>query len=932
MRFNTRICCSCLMAFTIGSMSSISLAGLADIESARARFSESNPTTNMLKSAQGQIRRIYGTAFGHGETPLDAVTSFKDLWSGIYGVPAAQLNPAPLEEGRSHLQPIVYRPGTGNYQFTGAYFSQQIDGVPVFGTRLCVLVRNEPGYPVVLASSELKHIGDWAPDGNGPAPDRAGAQAAAERFFGAPARLVSEPTWMIFAGGEGELLDPRLSMRVEATTGRKSDGTYRRWLLLVDQRTNEILYEENRVLNCQPQGLGTAFTALASADVTGTVSGMATEWSGADECEPEVETVLPYAQVTASNGQTAYADSNGDYVLATAEGETVNITSGLIGQWFTVNNQIGEDETITQEASDGGTGDFLHNWNNADEHVRAQVNAYLEANIVRDFTLQFNPEYPVIATQVQFPTNVNLNDSCNAYYDYSSTNYYIAAGGCNNTAFSVIVHHEYGHHLVSCAGSGQGAYGEGMGDVMGVLITGDAQLARGFFQGQCSTGIRNADNNCQFLASGCSSCGSEIHACGQLISGCVWDVRENLMAQYPNGNDIVSNLAVNAMLLHNGSAIDEAIVIDYLTLDDDDADIGNGTPHYQEISLGFWAHGLDAPQLDFLSFSFPDGQPDKVDPDGGTTMAVRIDANLSEVLEGSEQVWIDSGSGYQVLDLPSTGEGSYEVVFPPAACGTSVGYVFRAQTTDGSLVFNPPDWPDSYYSAYAAEDVLVAIDDNFETDQGWQVTGTSTTPWVRVVPPADGPAWKPQSDFDGSGMCYLTHVQAELDGTTILTSPPIDAGDGGTLTFAFWLAQRQSNPAQPEDGMQLFVSTDGDGADWTLVRDWHTYANEWRTDSLTIGPDGEVPASSNLFLRFVAIDEDVDNRVKAGIDAVQMISVDCESAPCPSDLSGDGMVNVEDLLAVIAGWGGPDGDATGDGMTNVDDLLQVIGDWGSTCD
>jgi len=686
------------------------------------------------------------------------------------------------------------------------------------------------------------------------------------------------------------------------------------------------------VLNCFPQGVSTAVAAVATSDISGTVSGMATEWSGADECEIEVETQLPYAQVTASNGQTVYADSNGAYVLPTSEGETVDVTSGLIGQWFTVNNQSGEDAIITRETSDGETEDFVHNWTNAEEQVRAQVNAYLEANIVRDFTLQFNPAYPVIATQTQFPTNVNLNDSCNAYYDYSSTNYYIASGGCNNTAFSVIVHHEYGHHLVACAGSGQGEYGEGMGDVMGVLITGDPQLARGFFQGQCSTGIRNADNSCQYLASGCSSCGSQIHACGQLISGCVWDIRENLMAEYPNGNDIISSLAINAMLLHNGTSIDEAIVIDYLTLDDDDADIGNGTPHYQEIALGFQAHDLDAPQLDFLSFSFPDGRPDKVDPDGGTTLSVRIDPNLAEVLEGSEQVWIDSGSGYQVLDLPSTGDGSYEVMFPPATCGTEVGYVFRAQTTDGSLVFNPSDWPDSFYTAYAAEDVLVAIDDDFETDQGWEVTGTSTTPWVRVVPPADGPAWKPQSDYDGSGRCYLTHAQAELDGTTILTSPPIDAGDGGTLTFAFWLAQRQNNPAQPEDGMQLFVSTDGDGSDWTLVRDWHTYANEWRTDSLTIGPEGEVPASPYLFLRFVAIDEDVDNRVKAGVDAIQMISVDCESAPCPSDLSGDGMVSVDDLLAVIAGWGGPDGDATGDGTTNVDDLLQIIGDWGSTCE
>ena len=40
---------------------------------------------------------------------------------------------------------------------------------------------------------------------------------------------------------------------------------------------------------------------------------------------------------------------------------------------------------------------------------------------------------------------------------------------------------------------------------------------------------------------------------------------------------------------------------------------------------------------------------------------------------------------------------------------------------------------------------------------------------------------------------------------------------------------------------------------------------------------------------------------------------------CDGDINGDGTVNVDDLLAVIAGWGDP---------YNVDDLLLVIGGWG----
>lgn len=49
---------------------------------------------------------------------------------------------------------------------------------------------------------------------------------------------------------------------------------------------------------------------------------------------------------------------------------------------------------------------------------------------------------------------------------------------------------------------------------------------------------------------------------------------------------------------------------------------------------------------------------------------------------------------------------------------------------------------------------------------------------------------------------------------------------------------------------------------------------------------------------------------------------------CPADPSGDGIVDVEDLLAVIAGWGTDAADLNFDGTTDVSDLLLVIGGWG----
>jgi len=55
-----------------------------------------------------------------------------------------------------------------------------------------------------------------------------------------------------------------------------------------------------------------------------------------------------------------------------------------------------------------------------------------------------------------------------------------------------------------------------------------------------------------------------------------------------------------------------------------------------------------------------------------------------------------------------------------------------------------------------------------------------------------------------------------------------------------------------------------------------------------------------------------------------------DAVECDADVSGDGEVNVTDLLAVIDQWGLTDSpaDINGDGMVNVTDLLEVVGNWG----
>ncbi|MCI0363024.1 MAG: hypothetical protein L0Y44_14460 [Phycisphaerales bacterium] len=76
---------------------------------------------------------------------------------------------------------------------------------------------------------------------------------------------------------------------------------------------------------------------------------------------------------------------------------------------------------------------------------------------------------------------------------------------------------------------------------------------------------------------------------------------------------------------------------------------------------------------------------------------------------------------------------------------------------------------------------------------------------------------------------------------------------------------------------------------------------------------------------------------QAGIGGLTITNtgVPCTSS-CASDLNGDGVTNVIDLLNLIGNWGPCPpcpfvcaSDLNHDGVTNVTDLLQLIGSWGA---
>jgi hypothetical protein len=65
---------------------------------------------------------------------------------------------------------------------------------------------------------------------------------------------------------------------------------------------------------------------------------------------------------------------------------------------------------------------------------------------------------------------------------------------------------------------------------------------------------------------------------------------------------------------------------------------------------------------------------------------------------------------------------------------------------------------------------------------------------------------------------------------------------------------------------------------------------------------------------------------------VDQVVIDTLCVPYDADINNDGVVDVQDLLALLAAWGDPGGaaDINGDGVVDVQDLLILLASWGTS--
>lgn len=784
------------------------------------------------------ISRIYGTQMHFGTSARGSAESFVEHYQDAFagGSSTFQFESAQeLMDGR----------------FVAVFFKQLVNNIPVDQAGLTILVLNQTSFPVVYANNNAATVANSVAAGS--------INAIAAKAIVTKAKpwlpITTKPQLVIHDGEHGPALAWTMTVDAKNKVYPESYDAF------VDAQTGKIVEWRSNV---------------HYVDVTGNISGFATPG-----LKPDQANNLPVSTPLGSNrvaiGATvAYTDANGNFTIPNAGNAQVTVNGDMRGRWVNVVPQAGAALTFSQLVTPPGPLNFV--FNPAPSGLTtSQVNGLIHTNKVHDFVKQYSPTYPGV--DIQIPCNVNLASTCNAYYQASTINFYQAGGGCPNTCYSTVLYHEYGHFIIAMAGTGQGAYGEGMGDVNASLLANTPNLGEDF-QGVNAGPLRSCYNNIVYPSN------AEIHTAGQIMSGAFWLTLDALKANYPTQTalDIIRPLFLESIRLRP-AGISPSITIDVLTLDDNDGNLNNGTPHYSEIAQGFNAKNLTAPAIDFLTYR-DIATPGTYVPFSVNDAFIPVTVQVQEVagtLDPStvKLNWRTNNGAWESIEMQEIIDPYYFYAgfSQPEVCGSFVEWYVSAKDTGGHTLYFPAGGPAAPRSTVFGLSDTVTLNDTFATDLGWTVANTALTTgaWVRNDPNGtnlNGVVANPENDSTDTGAFCLFTGQGTVGGAvgdqdvdggpTRVVSPVINLSQAnGIIQFQRWFFNDDG-----DDSMTVEISNDN-GATWVPVSGV-TYTgagstNKWVAQSFIVSK--YVTPTATVRVRFSTSDNPNNSVTEAAIDA-----------------------------------------------------------------
>ena len=159
------------------------------------------------------------------------------------------------------------------------------------------------------------------------------------------------------------------------------------------------------------------------------------------------------------------------------------VSTGLNGQWFDTTCLSCDNPAQPSVELDFGAGILDFGTGGQDGFgngfsTPADRNTFYHLNQIRRVTTKWLPSFPWLDTTIG--SFVNIDATCNAYYD-GSVNFYRSGGGCNNTGeIADVITHEWGHGADLNSRGGDGATGEATADVVAMHLSHSPLIGPGF--------------------------------------------------------------------------------------------------------------------------------------------------------------------------------------------------------------------------------------------------------------------------------------------------------------------------------------------------------------------------------------------------------------------------------------------------------------------
>jgi hypothetical protein len=683
-----------------------------------------------------------------------------------------------------------------------------------------------------------------------------------------PVTSISSPS-LVYVRYGGEL---RLAYEVMV---RQENPTYA-WRMTVDATTGKLL-EKKDMLEYFSGDDGTA--SVISGKLLATVH----PHSPFDSL---ITVGLPYTKLTVG-GKQIVTDSFGNWTVAAA-----NASPDIISTFADAYHHIARHDTASDTLRFALPSPYVILWNDNNSHA-AERDAYYASSYARSYMLKLDTGLSAIDSE--FTVNVNLNQSCNAFYDADSIslNFFRAGNNCSNSGeIADVVYHEFGHRVaqVRYANGANGnlinyTLGEGFADLVSAFMRDDPRIGIGFFANDSTKVLRTCDNTKSYPF----NISADPHVSGEIVSGAIWDLRKLL------GHDTAERL-FNDMEWLNPDGPDQTspdvlesvflqTLVDLLTVDDDDNNLENGTPHSDVILQAFSKHGINLASLIQLAPETIADQ-DSIATGYAVTTVAEYTGSMGALDPTKLTLIYSTDHGKHVADIPFANlhDSLFVAIIPQVSPGTIVSYYISAGLNlryGGTQVapqsFTPMLFTVGYHSVYI---------DNCEADRGWALRDSSDKAtkglWVRSVPfgtyniPDDFVQQDTDHTMNGS-MCYVTGNQPDPNidaddvdgGSTTLTTNAIDLTDVTAPVLRYWYYysnNQGNNPGVPVWETEL---SGDDGQTWKPVQYTDQSTDGWT--SYLIRVSDYVTPSSNVKLRFIASNAS-GAVVEAGVDDIEALS------------------------------------------------------------